>query len=170
MKCCPYCASELRNDSNRVMYEPFYICDFCQLEDVEPVEQGKRRSQYTRKQFVELSDADLSTPHLMEFHTFDLLMLLKLLREERRAHFNYIRTFKMAGNETEDFRDIERETGDEYERITRKVWVVENILIDRIGYIPQRVSNELLGTVLDRIEQTTKKAMIINKGENKQIV
>jgi hypothetical protein len=160
MKTCPYCGSELRNDCNRVMYEPFYICDFCDLEDVEPSEDGKRICRFYRKSII--TDYDIKQPLrlLMEYHTYDLLIILGMLREERRGYFNLLSTFKKAGDE---FKESEEESIKEYEIITRRVWSVESLLVERIGYVPRMISNKLLNTVLDRVENSKEKAMVFNK-------
>lgn len=157
MKTCPYCASEVE-----VFNKMKFYCGFCDMAVV-PNEDGNRVSRYKRKPFIDLKDSNLSTPELMLYHTFDLLHLLQLLRAERRSYFGHVTTFKKASNETDQFKEVEAEAGNEYEKITRKVWIVENLLIERLGYIPERISNELLETVLGRIEKSAKKAMIIKK-------
>lgn len=151
MKTCPYCGSELET----------IFCSFCDLEVV-PVENGQRGVKFTPQPLVTERAMNCTTKELLDFHTFDLLQLLKLLREERRKYFDLVRTFKVAN--AEEFREVEKETGDEYEVITRKVWVVENILRERIGYIPQKVTVQLLQTIAQRIQQDDKKLMFIKRG------
>lgn len=162
MLTCPYCATEVQKIS-----KGFY-CSFCQMTGMTPTQNGERRSRYKMKDMITTDDLKKTTPELMTYHTFDLKLILKMLREQKRDFFTHITTFKRAGNETDEFREIEKETGDEYEKIKRKTWAVENILMDRVGYIPIKVSQDLLMSDLERIEKTTGKQMNIKKSETQK--
>lgn len=160
MKTCPYCGSGVEAEEGK------YYCGFCDMKGMLPTEDGERRSRYQVKQLLSMEDLNKSTPELMTYHTADILQLLKIAREERRAFFKQVSVFKKAGQETDQFRDLEKQTGDEYEGLTRKAFVLENILKDRIGYIPERVTDQLLATVYNRVEQERNlKPMIIKKKE-----
>lgn len=163
MKTCPYCGSGVQLDSGS------YYCDFCVMSGITPVEDGARISGYRRRDSIDHDDIKKTTPELMIYHTFDLLRLLKLLREEKRAYFKHLTTFKRASNETDEFKEIEIQTGNDYEEIKRKTFIVENIIKERMGYIPQVVSNRLLLTVYERIEEERNlKPMIIKKSNPEQ--
>ena len=82
-------------------------------------------------------------------HPLDLLQLLKLLREQRRTHFTTLKVFKEAGSE---YKEYEEQAGQGYEWQTRKTWIVENILRDKIGYIPKMINDKVLQTWLDRMD------------------
>lgn len=160
MKTCPYCASEL------IKEEKLYYCDFCFMKGITPAEDGERKSRYRSKFSIDHEDVNKTTPELMLYHTFDLLRLLKFLRDERRAYYHNIMTFRKAGLETAEFKEIEKETGDQYERLTKKCWIVENLLKDRVGYIPSKVTDQLLATVEMRMEEERNhKPMKIGKGK-----
>lgn len=162
MKTCPYCGSGVAAEAGK------YYCGYCDMKGNLPSEDGERRSRYQVKPMLSLSHDDLkkSTPELMNYHTADILHLLKVAREERRAFFKQVSVFKKAGQETEQFKEVEKQTGDDYEDLTRKTWVLENILKDRIGYIPERVTDQLLATVYGRVEQERNlKPMSIKKKE-----
>lgn len=160
MNTCPYCGSGVAAEDG------IYFCGFCQMKGFQPSEDGTRQSRYQLKPYISHDDLKKTTPELMTYHTVDLLKVLKMLREERRSYFHLVSVFKKAGNETEEHRQSEKDTGNDYEEMTRKTWVVENILKDRIGYIPQRVTNQLLETVMQRSEQERNmKPMTIKKKE-----
>lgn len=164
MKTCPYCGTGVDAGSSGS-----YYCGFCEMKGFLPSEDGARKDRYGMKEFIDHSDINKTTPELMTYHTGDLLRLLKVLREGRRDYFHHITTFKKAGNETDEFKQDEKEAGDEYENLTRKTWIVENILKDRIGYIPQRVTDQLLETVYNRVmQERNQKPMIIKKNEPSQ--
>lgn len=158
MKTCPYCASELQAAAD------LYYCSFCCMKGMTPAEDGGRRSRYTMKFSIGHEDLEKTTPELMLYHTFDLLRLLKFLRDERRSYYHNIKTLRKAGEMTEEFKQLEQEVGGTYEQLTRKTWIVENILKDRIGYIPQKVTDQLLATVEERAEhERNHKLMVIRK-------
>lgn len=159
MKTCPYCGSSVAGNGSGM-----YYCGFCDMKGITPVEDGKRESRFQIKPFISHDDLKKSTPELMTYNTVDLLKLLKLGREERRQYFGHVTTFKRAGNETDQFKAVEVQTGNDYEAITRKVWVIENILKERIGYIPNRVTDQLLMTVQSRVDsERNLKPMTIKK-------
>lgn len=159
MNTCPYCGTGVAADQ-----KGSYYCGFCNMKGFVPGEDGSRNERWKEKEFISNDDFNKTTPELMTYNTFNLLQLLKLLREERRSFFKHIAVFKKAGQETNEFKEIEVETGNEYENITRKTWVVENILRDRIGYVPERVTDQLLITVAKRMDQErNKKPMMIKK-------
>jgi seryl-tRNA synthetase len=93
-----------------------------------------------------------TTSKLMTYHTSDLLKLLRLLREERRAFYTQLSTIKKGASEMPEYKPLAVDTGNDYENLTRKSWIVENILNDRIGYIPNKITDQLLLTVSKRME------------------
>ncbi|PPA68672.1 hypothetical protein [Jeotgalibacillus proteolyticus] len=98
------------------------------------------------KEFVLESYLDKTTPELMILSTFELLSLLKSVRAERTAMYELMNTFYKARTNlsTSDFKESEQFSGEEYERISRKMFVVENILKLRLGYVPTRITEHYL--------------------------
>lgn len=155
---CPYCGTNIEMDIEMDV-AGIYYCDYCVMNV------SIENNQYQIRDFITEEDYKKTTPEIMTYHTFDLLKMLKLLREERRFYFKYLATFKKAGNETNEFKDMEKQTGDTYEYVTRKTRVVEKILKDRMGYAPDKVTDKLLANYIARIEQDQSKikSMINNK-------
>lgn len=126
---CSYCGSD--NSSSYAEN-----CCFCDA----PLK--KQRPQ--KKEFVYLEQAELSFGQLEFFHTFDLLVLLRLVREERTKCYKLMRTVQKGS----ELIDIDSDTlafaEQEYKRYTARMRVIEGILIDRMGYKPRRVDDKLL--------------------------
>lgn len=139
MNSCPYCGSKVE-----MMPRNMFYCEFCCLQGDLPSEDGKRLRRKELKHLITLEDAKKSTPELMAYHVFDLLKLLKLLRDERRKHYTTLKVFIEVGNSTDEYKGYEDQAGQGYEWQSRKTWIVENILRDKIGYIPKSVTNKLL--------------------------
>lgn len=137
---CPYCGSRL--EGVQVAKDVKILCEFCQM-FVIPSANGKR-SPRKRLDGVSYDHVRMSTPELMELHTFDLLLLLQFVREEKRKYFANMRVIKIAANDHDEFKEVDDEASAEYEMIKRKTFVCENIILDRMGYIPKKITGNLL--------------------------
>lgn len=166
MKTCGFCASEI-NDN---------YCDFCQmeLEDRHVTLNGKRFEQ--AKRFLGYPDRHeifKSTQELLELETIHLLCLLREARSHRSEVYKlrYLahKGKKQAIDEGRDLKDLEsmnridESSYIDYEEATRKVWVIENIIKNRLGYFPQKINEKFLAMYLDRMEKSELKEMFIKK-------
>ncbi|MFG6121155.1 hypothetical protein [Thalassobacillus sp. B23F22_16] len=162
MNTCGFCASDI-NDK---------YCNFCQMEldDKHIMQDGKRLNQ--AKKFLGYPDRTevyKSTKELMKLETIHLLCLLREARSIR-AEVYKLRLLRHQAEEQQgmnnEIESLENYTYDEYESATRKVWVIENIIKDRLGYFPQKVTNNFLNMYLERMEQSEKKKMFMKKTTN----
>lgn len=157
MKTCPYCGSGVETVGT------YFYCVFCDLhlceKDVQ--ENGKRKNLVSESQ-PSYEDLKCSTSELMNKTTIELLFLLKFTRRERSSIYGqrnvFIKAMKTGEN---DFTEGERYTYGEYEYWTRKCFVLENLIRERLGYIPQKVTESYLQNLVERINESTKKRMII---------
>lgn len=133
---CSYCENE--NSSFR------QLCEFCQA----PLNANRPKL----REYLTLEQAELSFRELSLFHTYDLLILLRLVREERTKCYHLMRTVqkgsKLIEIDSEDLTFAENE----YRRYTARMKVIEGILIDRMGYKPKRVDDKLLLSLKEKIE------------------
>jgi len=133
---CSYCGQENS--------EHMDLCSFC----VAPL---KKERPYLREHLF-LDQCELSFSELSLFHTYDLLILLRLVREERSTCYRLMRSVQKApegvvvDSDTLDFAESE------YRRYTARMRVIEGILIDRMGYKPKRVDDKLLASLKSKIE------------------
>lgn len=158
MLTCGFCGTEVKNN----------FCSFCEMELVEKhiLKDGKRFAQfYNFLGFPNESEVNKSTKELMEKETIDLFCLLRVARRLRAEVFKLRKLRHDAEKElgfNEQVQNLEEQTYDEYEYATRKVWVIENIIKERLGYFPKRINDNFINGFVDRIEDSEKKAMIIN--------
>lgn len=123
-------------------------CDFCQA----PLK--KPRPQL--RDLVYLEQCELPFKELILFHTYDLLILLRLVREERTMTYKLMRSVQKApegivvDSDTLDFAE------QEYRRYTARMRVLEGILIDRMGYKPERVDDKLLERLQAKLTKSEK--------------
>jgi hypothetical protein len=129
------------------------------LADVQ--EYGKRKNLLPASQ-PSLSDLDKSTPELMCFSTVELLFLLKFARKDRgniyKQRFIIIQAMKEGEG---SFTEAEQYTFREYEKATRKCFVLENLLWERIGYYPAKLTDSYIQNLAARTEEASKKDMVI---------
>ncbi|MFB4165627.1 hypothetical protein ACE1TI_17965 [Alteribacillus sp. JSM 102045] len=146
MKTCVYCGSKVDH----------LYCTFCDMELREDLlsDEGKRKD-VTFHDFAFLDWMNKSTPELMRMHTMELLLLLREVRKARSNNFGTLHVFnKLREQNSADIEKLTSYQGTEYEYVTRKTWVIENIIRDRLGYIPERMSQSFL---IQQIEKSKKK-------------
>lgn len=159
MNTCGLCGSELEKK----------YCNFCEmeLEDRYIMQDGKRLNQ-TDWFFAYPDESEVfsTTKELMEKETLDLLCLLREARK-MRADIYHLRKLRHDAEEqsgyTEDVKALADETYSEYEQATRKVWVIENLIKDRLGYYPKRVTNNFLNMYYERMQASEEKVMKLKK-------
>lgn len=134
---CSYCGSES---------EQYAVnCGFCQA----PLKKQRPKI----KEFVYLDQCELPFDQLSIFHTYDLLVLLRLVREERSKSYNLMRTVQKAPDGVVVDSDTRSFAESEYRRYTARMKVMEGILIDRMGYKPKRVDDKLLESLRIKIDR-----------------
>lgn len=115
--------------------------------------------------------AEKQTSELMTYTTARLIYLLRYARKQRASSYNLVRVFKKAGNAaaafTTDYEDVIQATGESYEYWTRKAWVMENILRERSGDFPAKITDKFLVEYRERIKAVNAKPMAISKSRRK---
>ncbi|MDR0140187.1 hypothetical protein RFW18_20715 [Metabacillus idriensis] len=158
-KTCPYCGSDIRK-----MNEFQYFCGFCDMRvNSNKAMQNNERLEVRVREFVADHYIDKRTEELMDFSTYELLYLLKFIRKERSDMYHYMKTFNRAGEleETNPFEEIEKETARNYMYLSKKMFVVENIIRERLGYVPVRITEAYLVKYLENIKNDKKSLMSI---------
>src|SRR5699024_2027367 len=94
---------------------------------------------------------------LSKYHTYDLLLLLSYLREQRSTAYKTMQSDRKAPNEVKTSRNDHDELN-EYEQefyrdATARKNIIEQILINRMQYYHKRVDNKLLDTIESKIER-----------------
>jgi hypothetical protein len=133
---CSYCGSE--NSENAV------TCGFCDA--------SLKKQRPKVRDLVFLDQCELPFDQLSIFHTYDLLVLLRLVREERSKSYNLMRSVQKAPEEVVVDSDTLTFAESEYRRYTARMKVLEGILIDRMGYKPKRVDDKLLDSLRAKID------------------
>lgn len=165
MKTCPYCGSNIER-----INQQHYYCDFCCMKlEAQIVKENRERLDVRFRDFAMDVHIDKTTPEIMAMSTFELLYLLKLIRKERNDMYHHLYTFQRASDAgSNDFKEIEKESGKDYMYYTKKAFVVENIIRSRLGYVPARITENYLAKYLENIKNDKKGPMIIRTKRQKK--
>lgn len=160
-KTCPYCGTFLNKQGKH------YSCSFCVMALL-PEEVQIDHQRLPVRRLTTILDVHLSktTPELMKLSTFELLGLLKLARKERREMYELLKTFRKinAIDNGAGMKEEELFSGSCYQVITRKIFVLENLLRERLGYAPRQITTKALQNYLEHIEEDKTGPMIIRTG------
>ncbi|MGM1023724.1 MAG: hypothetical protein ACQEXV_25095 [Bacillota bacterium] len=130
-------------------------------EDVQ--QDGARKKVVFSVSDVSIDDAKENTFRLMEWPTNQLIMLLRLVRQERTERYNSLRIIKKGIEQKGDFQKYAEIAGEDYEYWTRKAWVLENIIRDRSGTFPEKITDDYICKIIAHVEKFNQKPMLINQ-------
>ncbi|KKI91476.1 hypothetical protein WQ54_14485 [Bacillus sp. SA1-12] len=159
MNTCPYCGSEVES------YGDHYSCLYCvMLIDTNDVQENGKRKNYLPDSQPKYEDLYLKTPELMALNTIELLYLLKFARAERGSIYSQRKLFLQAMKEgASEYEEAEKYTFKEYEFWTRKCFVLENLIRERISYIPKKLTESYIENFAGRMLNSAKKDMCIRQ-------
>lgn len=135
---CSYCKTE--NPKNTT------ICNFCEAD--------LTRKRPKLNPFLDDSAANLKQPELEKLHTYDLLLILRHLRAERTSMYKTMQSVRKAPDEAkkDNYEELNEYGQKLYRELTARQNVVQELLIDRMGYYPKRVDDKLLHALNQRIK------------------
>jgi hypothetical protein len=137
--------------------------------DERMVKENHERLDVRFRDYAMAYQIDMTTPEIMTLSTFELLNLLKLIRKERHDVYHYMYVFRRAGEESDDFKEAEKESGLEYLYFTKKAFVVENIIRTRLGYVPERITESYLVKYLQNIKNDKKTGPMLNRTQRREL-
>src|SRR5699024_6405889 len=137
---CTYCKDKQENKK---------ICSFCEADLTE--------ARPKMKQTLSQEQAYQTQPESTKYDTYDLLLLLSNLREQRSTAYKPMQSVRKAPNEVKtsrnDYDELNEYGQGFYREATARKNIIEQILIDRMGYYPKRVDNKLLDALESKIER-----------------
>ncbi|WP_256861700.1 hypothetical protein [Bacillus cereus] len=68
-----------------------------------------------------------------------------------------------ASKVDDEFKDLTQDQAKDYEYWTRRKFVIENILLERQGYFPEKITNKVLGFMADQIKKSMQRKMKISQ-------
>lgn len=86
---------------------------------------------------------------LQSLHSYNLLQLLREAREERTAAYNQLRILNKV-RDNEDFKEGIQMAEEEYQKWTAYTKLIQQIINDRFGYYPKKVTPKILEGIKKR--------------------
>ena len=135
---CSYCKTETKNPD---------VCDFCRAD------LHSERPQINLN--LDETASDYTQPQLKELHTYDLMRLLGHIRDERSKAYQTMQIIRKAPDEARNgqYEGINEYGQQIYRELTARKNVIEQILVDRMGYYPERIDGKLLASLKAKIER-----------------
>lgn len=141
-------------------------CSYCKTKIIEYVDKCTfcnaplKLKRPTQKDLLAVDHAERPFQELIEYHTYDLLVLLRLVRAERSTAYDTMisirRLLQKASESSQtplDDEELVRQAEIDYRSYTARMNVLEGILIDRMGYKPKRIDNKLLDALQAKIQR-----------------
>ncbi|PFY13876.1 hypothetical protein [Bacillus pseudomycoides] len=166
---CPYCGIEAKKNHAGVLEEA--NCNFCggslvdentgypKLCDIK----GERFEFHKIQSNVFIEHVEQPVSVLKTYHTFDLYLLLKEVRSMRSETYYGLRLLNNASEVDDEYKDLAKNQGKDYEYWTRRKFVIENLLLERQGYFPEKITDKVLGFMVDQIKKSMKRKMTISQ-------
>lgn len=141
---CSYCNTENNTDNIK--------CTFCNAE------LHTKRVKYDSNFIVTIA-INYDFQRLNAIHTLNLLELLHYVRQERTYAYKNMQSIRKAPQhalnalnvETDVYNEFNEQAQSTYRELTAKKNLVEQILIDRMGYYPRRVDDKLIAKYHQKI-------------------
>ncbi len=135
---CTYCKTNQENKK---------FCSFCEADLTQTRPQ--------KKQNLSQEEAYQTQPELAKYHTYDLILFLSDLRAERTDMYKTMQIVRKAPQKAEidEYEEINQDGQRMYRELTAQKNVIEQILVDRMGYYPKRIDNKLLSALKNKIER-----------------
>lgn len=141
MPTCRYCHSEFEGDE----------CDFCGAST------GQQAEKHTYTEFAPAFYAERSIDFIERQHIFTLFLLLREVRKERSQHYDTMRVINKGTDVNDKFQDTAKEAGALYRYWTQRMWVVERIIADQLGYPPERIDDKFLNAYMRKMDKYQEK-------------
>lgn len=106
-----------------------------------------------RSEMVYIEMCHLPFNKLAALHTYDLLVLLRLVRKERSQNYDLMRSAQKLSNSPSIDQEMLNYTEEQYKLYTKRMKVIEGILIDRMGYKPERIDDNLLAKLDSKVKK-----------------
>lgn len=156
---CKYCGTELKTDKQN---NTLYFCNYCDL-SFEMKDTCLDRKRVDPIPHIYELDFYKPTKKLLKENT---VILFHILAECRAAWYaNYSLMMKLKSLEPEQV-DEEltkkiKALYNEYIKITKQKFIIENILLEKAGFVPTKLTKEFLGGLLDQSKAISEKPMYI---------
>lgn len=160
---CKYCGTEL-DYIGEYQNEMYFYCPYCDLS----FEKGETCQDRQRKQAVpDFYDKGYYRPtkELLKCNTIVLFHLLRDCRKDWYELYSFLRKLiNIKDNEIPNENEVEKAflpLYHEYIQLTKQKFVIENILLEKVGFIPEKITDSFLSDLIEKGKKASYKPMYI---------
>ncbi|CAI6330882.1 hypothetical protein [Bacillus subtilis] len=166
MKTCKYCGQELRfiGEYEETLY---FDCSFCEI--IFPLSETSfdRRRKMSVPEFYDESYY-VPTKELLKRDTISLYHVLKDVRkawydvkkalENLKVYEQQESSLKKPSNNDND---LTKNLKQEFIDLSKRKFSIENIILERTGFLPDKITEEFLADIVDKGKKASKKPMFV---------
>ncbi|EJP81516.1 hypothetical protein AB3H50_28545 [Bacillus pacificus] len=106
------------------------------------------------KRYVDENDAVQPIEVLRKYHTYDLIVCLKIMRKKKSDSYS---SLVQANHDTDSTKHLIKEKKELYRFWKKRTWIIENLLIEIQGYFPERITDKYLNELYSQCFKSSQK-------------
>jgi hypothetical protein len=106
------------------------------------------------KRYVDENDAVQPIEVLRKYHTYDLIVCLKIMRKKKSDSYS---SLVQANQDTDSTKHVIKEKKELYRFWKKRTWIIENLLIEIQGYFPERITDKYLNELYSQCFKSSQK-------------
>lgn len=159
---CKYCGSNLIY-IGEYKSQLYFACDFCDMTfDKSEVCRDRKRMSSVPEYYTSYM---LPTKSLLERKTIELFHMLKECRKDWYDIFSLLKwILNVDPNEITDNQELDeayKPLYKEYISLTKQKFVIENVILEKAGFLPDKITDEFLGELVRQGRSSSEKPMYI---------
>ena len=160
---CKYCGTELDFIGEKESKQ-FFHCNYCDISF------EKQETCYDRKRKASVpphydSNYYQPTNQLLKLNTVELFHLLSDCRKDWFTNYSTLQSLKKLKNDdpskTKQVDEMYKPLNHEYIKMSKQKFIIENILLEKAGFLPEKITNEFLSMLVEEGTKSSQKPMYI---------
>lgn len=164
MKTCKYCGSTLSYTGNHD-FTNYFSCEYCDMVFPEYDTCENRKRKMSVPDSYEEYGYYSSTKELLKKNTIELFHILKKCRADWYDLYNLLKNLMdLKEGEIPNKNEVEqayRPLYNEYVDLTKKKFIIENIILEKAGFLPDKITEEFLNGLVEQGRKASNKPMYI---------
>lgn len=166
---CKYCGQQLQFIGERV--EEFYFdCTFCEMTFTLYETSAERKRKMSVPEYINIISTYATTKDFLACDTITLYYTLKDVRgfwyhlksllENSKIHITE-NQIPQSNDSDMEMDEVIRELKKEYMIITKKKFVIENIILERTGFLQNKITEDFLNDIYEQGKEASQKPMYV---------
>lgn len=170
---CKYCGQELKfiGEHQDTLY---FSCSYCDIEFELKETSSDRKRKMSVPEVYDGNYYNLTTKDFLQRDTITLFLYLKDIRADWFTQKSTLEGLqKMMGKGSSQYDSVNlnkptmvddrmlKELKNNYIQLTKKKFVVENIILERTGFLPEKLTEDFLSDIIDQGRKASSKPMFV---------